>query len=233
MSKFIEQLSEFNSKERFFLAGYALGNPTFDPSIAFRTDISRVLGLYLPELVFAAMDFHLDWLFAAAKLASNETTGSIHPIEKDCITATQEDIDFLIAFELEEVCHVILLEAKGVTGWTNLQMNSKAHRLGKIFGADGQRWAGVVPHFAIVSPRQPQRLASQQWPKWMAPNDNIPWIELAGTEGRQCVLRCDHAGAKAKKDEPWTHWKVARRSGKKSTKADIVERVTIETDLPM
>jgi hypothetical protein len=204
MSRMIESLTLLNSKERFFLVGYALGNCAFDPSLELRGDISRVLGLSLPKTVFATMDYHLDWVFAAAKLSCEGGTSCIYEIEEGCITATQEDIDFLIAYDEGDVCHVLLLEAKGVTGWTNSQTSSKAHRLRRIFGANGQRWFGIIPHFAIISPRPPQRLAVHDWPNWMAPGGSIPWIKLSNIEGHCRVHRCDSEGKEAKDGGYWT-----------------------------
>lgn len=59
------------------------------------------------------------------------------------MTATQEDIDFLIAFADKDdssLVHLVMLEAKGVTGWSNSQLARKARRLNAIFGNDGTAW---------------------------------------------------------------------------------------------
>jgi hypothetical protein len=158
MSQVIENLRQLNSKERFFLIGYALGNRAFYPSPEMRNDLQKAFSLKLPRSVFASMDFHLDWIFAALKLAFSRTKQTVFPIEIDCIKARPEDIDFLIAYDRGKLCHIVLLEAKGVTGWSNSQMDSKAKRFQKIFGKKGDRWPGVVPHFALISPRRPNGL---------------------------------------------------------------------------
>ncbi|MCX8042892.1 MAG: hypothetical protein N3B18_02055 [Desulfobacterota bacterium] len=95
--------------------------------------------LKIPKAVFAAIDYHLDWLYASLKIAASNDTATVFPNRKGMIKAHQEDVDFLIAYEANDVYHLILIEAKGVTGLTNKQMTSKANRLRDIFGDDGTK----------------------------------------------------------------------------------------------
>lgn len=127
MTGIIDNLRMFNRKERFFLIGMALGNPDFKLSEEFRRQIGEVLHLDIPENVFTAMDYHLDWLYASLFLASHGDTGQVYPNADRQIQATQEDIDLLIAYEDGNVCHIVMLEAKGVTGFTRRQLRSKVN----------------------------------------------------------------------------------------------------------
>ena len=87
------------------------------------------------------MDYHLDWLHAGLFLAlpENDEEG-VHLNTETVASDNQEDIDLLVAFEAEDITHLILIEAKAATGWTNKQTLSKAERLQRIFGKDGARY---------------------------------------------------------------------------------------------
>ena len=203
MSSIIENLRLFNSKERYFLVDYALEGG-FKLSGKFCKDVNKGLKLDMPESpLFAAMDYHLDWILASLKLAK-EPDSLIFPNSSKGIEATQEDIDLIIAFDKGEETHIVLLEVKGVTGWTNKQLDSKAVRFAKIFGEDGKLWAGVVPHFAIVSPRKPTGLVIKEWPAWMKFEGEFAWIELPGTGGHFRVHRCNKAGKQSIEGDHWT-----------------------------
>lgn len=69
MSTFIDNLDKLNRKERFFLIGMALGNPRFKLDPLFRQKLSEEFGVVIPDNVFVAMDYHLNWIYAAAALA--------------------------------------------------------------------------------------------------------------------------------------------------------------------
>ena len=205
MTQIIDNLKSFNSKERFYLVGHILGNPEFTPCAAFRKCLENVLHIELPESVFAAMDYHIDWLYASLFLASNQKNPPIFENHDKTIKAQQEDIDFLIAYEKDEICHIIMLEAKGVGVFTNNQMRSKASRLGQIFGEDGGGWPGVVPHFVLISPKKPTgRLQSAKWPAWMLSNNSIPWIELPIPANLKKVTRCNSDKTADKDGKCWT-----------------------------
>jgi hypothetical protein len=143
MNSLLYYLPQFNTKERFFLLGHVLGNPQFTLGSAFKAELSKGMNLSLPEDLFCAMDFQLDWLYAALQLYSDGGERKVHSNSDGIIKAQQEDIDFLIGYESDGLCHLILLEAKGATGWTNAQMQSKAARFADIFGQDGSRWPGA------------------------------------------------------------------------------------------
>ena len=70
-----QRLASFNRKERFLLVGQALGNSAFTLGDTFRQQLAQVLQREVPEDAYCAMDYHLDWLFAALMWAE----GFVHP----------------------------------------------------------------------------------------------------------------------------------------------------------
>lgn len=203
MKQLIDNLRSFNSKERFFLIGHALGNRNFTLSQAFKNYFGNVLRLDIPSDSFVAMDYHLEWLYASLYLTFNAENSHIFINTDDLIKGNQEDIDLVIVFLEDASCHIILIEAKGVTGWTNKQANSKAIRLRKIFGSDGRRWPGVNPHFMLFSPTRPKHLNISGWPIWMTINCQVPWLELPIPAGLRKVTRCNSTGQKDKHGHFW------------------------------
>ncbi len=219
MSSLIENLKRFNSKERYFLVNYATKGG-FELSDEFRKVVSEALNLELPESPpFVAMDYHLDWLLASLvlekypgwELSEDKDLPKFQNLKND-IEATQEDIDFVIAFDKGEETHIVLLEVKGVTGWTNKQLISKAahlDKIDKILVSDEKCYKGVFLHFAIVSPQKPERLKLEKLPEWMKPNGKVVWMKLPlGTKYLWKVQRCDKE-RKADANGKW--WTVKPR----------------------
>lgn len=207
-SRLLDTLRALNSKERFFLVGYALGNSHFKLGEKFRADLEGVLSVPIPEDAYCAMDFHLDWLYAALQVTANGGSTAIYPNDDRFIKAQQENIDLLVGYQREDGCHIALVEAKAATGWTNGQMKSKAARLVDIFGEDGKKWAGVTPHFVLMSPKKPLRLNISDWPRWMTPHDEPLWMRLDVPKQLKRVSRCKPDGT------PWAHgecWTVLDR----------------------
>jgi hypothetical protein len=203
-SSLVDLLEAFNRKERFFLVGWALGNPGFALAESFRHELGSALGLRIPSDAFAAMDYHLDWIFASLFLQANSEV--VGPYVNDArVNDNQEDVDLLVAFQDRGISQLIMLEAKADTHWTNSQSTSKAKRLRAIFGEDGARWNGVVPHFVIASPRRPSQLSSGTWPEWMAPRGKAIWLAMRLPSGLRRIRRCDESGRRTR---PGTHWIV-------------------------
>ena len=97
---------------------------------------------------------------------------------------------------------MVLVEAKGATGWTNRQMRSKAERFNQIFGSDGNRYPKVRPHLCLISPYSPKQLRADEWPRWMSNEDSSHiWLKLDFPKGRRKVTRCDAKGT------PSAQWK--------------------------
>ena len=201
----IELLESFNRKERFFLISQAVGEFQLDDD--FRRELGKAINVDVPHDAFTAMDYHLEWLTAALYAYECGDAGRIfdNPLQQ-VIKGNQEDTDLLVAFEGSGDWHVVLIEAKGATGWTNAQMQSKASRLGQIFGSEGDRHPGVVPHFCLVSPRPPKQLRVSEWPRWMCNNDGSHiWLPLKFPERRRTVTRCDAAG---KRSAEGSHFRI-------------------------
>ena len=213
MTTVIEYLESFNRKERFFLVARALGNPRFRLGEEFRKELGYRFGLQIPEEdVFVAMDYHFDWIQTSLYLYGHaQGDGAVYSNRGDdggkLITGNQEDIDLIVAFASNETTHIMLIEAKAETGWGNLQMKSKANRLGRIFG-DGKRGdavPNVLPHFALMSPRRHKRLLTTSWPQWMRPESGEPfWLELPVLPGRRKVTRTDASGRPAQSGQEFT-----------------------------
>ena len=79
MRNLVKNLESFNRKERFFLVGAALGNPTFRLDPTFRDQVGREFGLDVPEEAFVAMDYHLDWIYAGLVVSSAGPTSVVFP----------------------------------------------------------------------------------------------------------------------------------------------------------
>ena len=193
MSDLIDLLESFNRKERFFLVKKALG--TFALIDKFRQDLGGVINCPIPQDAFAAMDYHLDWLTAALYAHKyGKVDRTFENPEPRIIKGTQEDVDLLVAFRKGEQYHIVLVEAKGDTAWSNDQMDSKAARMERIFGPEGDCYPNVVPRFCLMSPRLPQQLKTETWPEWMTRNKNeskYPWLKLRFPPNRLKVTRCD------------------------------------------
>ena len=218
-----ENLRLFNTKERFHLVSLALGNSDFTISNTFREELNKKLkGLNLQENephYFAAMDYHIDWIYASLCMTFNDfhIDQAYKIVGKETVKRTQEDIDFLICIDREdggkETSHMIFLEAKGVTGWSNKQMESKAERLRQIFGDKyGSSWKShVIPYFAIISPFETKKLVCDSWPDWMKGQGGKqpPSIKLPLGDLRK-VTCCNNNGKPDKKGE---YWKIEKVKG--------------------
>ena len=193
MSDLIEHLRSFNRKERFILLREALGSDRVGD--AFRKRLGEAIGVPVPANAFVAMDYHLDWLQMALYLARTPNPPS--PIPKQYVlgegpaefNANQMDVDLLVAFDEGAKTHLLLLEAKMETGWTNRQMCKKAKRLRQIFGDPPDR-SLADPHFVLLSPRRPQRLETDDWPSWMTRDNKPVWMKLPRPPGLRKVTRC-------------------------------------------
>lgn len=205
--KIIKYLESFNRKERFHLVGQLLGNSAFNLDPKILRNILDLLGLAseTPKDCFSAMDYHLDWIYASIVLAHDKSEA---PYLRNslCISGTQEDVDFLLAFEDKyENTHIVMIEAKGDTSFTNKQIQSKANRLNAIFG-DGEKWEHVIPHFLICSPHEPKQLNLNNFPCFMTNKDKkLIWFKLTMPENQNKPTRC-HLDGKASKEGDY--WKV-------------------------
>lgn len=100
------------------------------------------------ECVFAGMDYHLDWLYAALYLSCRGLTveqacaqGIGEALQREAadndaslqpVTGTQEDTDLLAVFADGEKTEVLCIEAKGVGSFGGTQLARKLVRLGNM-----------------------------------------------------------------------------------------------------
>lgn len=179
MSALIEHLESFNRKERFHLLREALGEKTFKLDRKFRTRLGRKIGVKIPGDAFVAMDYHLDWLQMALYLAENPSPQSPIPNPDDALfRANQEDVDLLVAFDEGAKPHLVLVEAKMETSWTNKQLGSKVKRLRHIFGEDRPGADLVEWHFVLASPKESRNIDTDCWPPQMTRDGKPVWMEL-------------------------------------------------------
>ena len=198
MATLLENLRSLNRKERFILLREALGQHTFTLDSAFRASLKRSFGVDVPPDAFVAMDYHLDWIQMALYLTENpEAETPIPDPDQELFKANQQDVDLLVAFEGKSKTHVTLVEAKVETAWNNRQLCSKARRLRAIFGEEGGRYSFAKPYFLLASPKEPERVRNDAWPKWMAPDGEARWVKLPRPEGLIKVTRCTPEGETA------------------------------------
>jgi hypothetical protein len=190
----IDILKRFNRKERFFLVGAALGNKTFSLGKEFKNALEGMIRIQIGGDVFVAMDYHLDWIDVSIKLWNGDITiGNKFQNKDGQINKNQEDIDLIIAFKSGRKYHLVLIEAKAETGWTNKQMDSKVKRFTEIFGKDGRKRDNLELYFYLMSPRKPKRI-NRGWPEWMMTDGKPNWTELKIPDNFLKVTRCDSKG---------------------------------------
>ncbi|WP_421236711.1 hypothetical protein [Aeromonas jandaei] len=214
-NKLIENLKSFNRKERFYLVGQMLGNPEFRMDEKQLDKISELIGIRISGEYFAAMDYHLDWIYASLFLTQNTKNDANKVFKRNFlendgvkidyqISGTQEDVDFLLAFvDHENTTHIVMIEAKGDSYFSNAQLNSKNKRFNAIFG-DEDTWPNVRPHFLLCSPKEPQKINVEEPAYFIFKNSRLPWLELDMGEGKNKVTRCDDEGEPHNNGDYWT-----------------------------
>lgn len=216
MSKnLIYNLKSFNRKERFYLIGQMLGKPDFRMDDKQLAEISKLIGVTIPSEYFAAMDYHLDWIYASLFLTQDhdEKTFPRNFIDNNKkvdlqISGTQEDVDFLLAFvDHENTTHIVMIEAKGDSYFSNGQLDSKNKRFKVIFGNENT-WPNVRPHFIICSPKKPQKINIEEPAYFMFKDFKLLWLELDMGDGKKKITRCRKGGDACHDGK---HWKVESR----------------------
>jgi hypothetical protein len=206
MSAIIENLNRLNRKERFFLIGMALGNPEFRLGQVFRNQLNDGFRLVIPDNAFVAMDYHLNWIYAAASLSyGNPVLGRLFDNHEGDIDGTQEDVDLLVAYEENNgVNHLIMLEAKGVDSFNNRQFEHKMKRLKSLFGQECEKWPNIKPHLGLVSPRESQGLHYDACPLWLKTDGKIPWFKMPIPKDRLTMFGCNERGRPNQVRAFWT-----------------------------
>jgi len=213
MRDVVALLETLNRKERYFLVAQALGNRDFTLDAEFRAALEDAVDVKIPASAFVAMDYHFDWIASAITFADQDADRLPNTWKESAqvrlMTGNQEDVDLLVAFSEGGVTHLTMLEAKFDSGWTNKQMQSKAARLRTLFGEDGDECTGIRPHFVLISPWEPQRITSSEWPRWMLRDGKPRWLELEIPAFRSRVQRTD-ANGRANRDGTWVSIKPVR-----------------------
>jgi len=214
--KLIENLKSFNRKERFYLVGQMLGNPDFRMDDKQLDKISELIDTQIPREYFAAMDYHLDWIYASLFLTQNHDE---KPFPRNFIdnkkvdlqiSGTQEDVDFLLAFvDHENTTHIVMIEAKGDSYFSNGQLDSKNKRFKAIFG-NGNTWRNVRAHFLTCSLKRPQKISIEEPVYFMCNEESeLTWFPLIMDTGKNKVTRCMNNNKPCSEGD---HWKVESRS---------------------
>ncbi len=207
MQSLIDNLSAFNRRERFFVVGWALDNPLFNLGDEFREQVRTDIGMEIPPGAFCAMDFPLDWIMGCLWL-SKKSRPTYSVLETGEVNRKGDDVDLIVAYQAAEKTQLLMFEAKGVTGWKNSQLQSKAERLGQIFGIGGTPniWPGVEPHFILASGRESSSIDVGKWPLWMKSGGRPRWwLKLPIPDGLRKIVRCDEGG---QKNAVGSFWKV-------------------------
>lgn len=203
--KLIERLEKFNRKERHILWEQATGTGiAVALSDSYRENLGTAIGVTVPPAPdhVVLVDYHLNWLYGALLADAGKLAGGfVHsvpepdPCDPDGRRAyehNQEDIDMVVAFEASQQQHVVLIEAKGFTAWSNRQMTSKLRRLNRILD-DAQPAADIVFHLVLTSFAAPTKLHAE-WGGW-ANQAGVPaWVPLAKPSGRLRIAECDGSG---------------------------------------
>lgn len=183
-------LHRFNAKERNFLMRFALlgevdsGPPTQSTnwvnsnfflalkSVLEGADSEPIVLSDAAHCVYAAMDYHLDWLHAALWCLKGgwerKRDGAFVPVPRNPINAdgtiqsgphqqdvmgNQEDLDLLLVIEDVGITHLVLVEAKGVSSFGESQLKSKLKRLDLILGKDkAHQGNGLLVSMVLLAP---------------------------------------------------------------------------------
>jgi hypothetical protein len=219
----LQLLDRLNRKERYFLVGFALGNPRFQLSEEFRRDLTKSIrrfadrdDLHVPRDAYCWMDYHLDWVWAAIALRRSPygkkflPSPNWPPAKPDGdafnINRNQEDTDPLIGYEDHDGTHLVFIEAKGSTNWSITQIESKGRRLGHLFGQNGDKVPGVTPYMVLASPIEPDKLNEARVPTWMKPKRSFVWMPLRIPPDRLVTERYDKVLGR---NENATGWRLS------------------------
>lgn len=213
-------LSQFNRKERFWLITEASGRGASEihgHGLAlgedFRSRLETAVGWDVPEHAWMAMDYHLSWIAGALNWKAGATGPDALnnlPTASASVTGTQEDVDLILAWATPDSYRVLLVEAKGVTAWTNKQATSKIDRLKHIIEQAQDLPLDVEWRYVLASPKASAKLTTKDWPSWATSSDGSPyWLPLNIPPTLVKTQRCDDSG---KPSSSGTHWRIVADS---------------------
>lgn len=211
-------LESLDSHERPILFQWATGR-RFEIGDEVRGQLEKTIHRKIPADAFVAMDYTLDWLYAATVIqlgAEPSTSPQPWPANPSLLQASIEDIDLLIAWE-DNGPHTVMVEAKGFTGWTNKQMQSKINRIAAIFASGLEAVFDV--HFVMTGPKLSKGLKTADWPEWTGSPERRHFVPIPDPGTRYAVQRCT-ADGKPTSHMP-THWQLVERKWVSGTPAPI------------
>lgn len=208
-SGFVQVLEAFDSHERGILFQWAAGRP-FALSPERAQALSDAIGVKIPDRPYLAMDYTMDWLHAAITCYLNPGAWrEEQPLTPNTITGSQEDVDLIIAWE-DERPHLLLVEAKGFTGWSNKQMASKAARLQAI--CTRAVLDEIDVQFVLVGPSESKGLIVMDWPEWMRKENRVHFLPIADPGARWGVRRSgETVPTVSGEPKTWSHWSATAR----------------------
>jgi hypothetical protein len=196
-----------------------------------RAHLGSAIDREIPADAFVAMDYTLDWLYAATVICQGKdplTTFQQWPVNHLLLRASIEDIDLLIAWEdRHRHRHTVLVEAKGFTGWTNKQVQGKIDRLAAIFGGDLASDFDV--HFVMAGPKASKGLKTQDWPVWTGSEERRHFVSIPDPGARYAVQRCTEKGEPT--SEGPSHWRLIKRTWVAGSQVPIKGLVPTDDDV--
>ena len=238
----IQRLKNFNAKERYWLIRQALGGFTADAD--FVDEVAKAAGVEPPDRsrlseTYMAMDYHLNWLYAA--LTGHSPAGTAHPNTKwseeasarAAVENSQEDVDLIIAYPRQSgSVQIILVEAKCIGAFTKVQLESKAARLAGLLEALTSEGSlnnrNVDLRLVLMSPQKPKETLTSSMPGRLrrvflvdtrkSEADELSWLKLKVEKppaGDFLVVK--FAGHKSEEQSPetkrryWPEWSLGER----------------------
>ena len=196
MSSLIEHLRSFDRKERFavFREILRFNEMEFPLDGTFREELAGCIDeKQIPDKVFCATDYHLDWIELAVNLAMEDDIPETLPVPSKEFNSNQQDIDLLIAFhetDKPSTTYIVLIEAKAYSSWSNPQLRDKINRLREIFGDSvhiGKPWR---VHLVLLTNKVSDRIDTEGWPDWATRKNGKPnWLKYHLPERWQ-IRRC-------------------------------------------
>ncbi len=200
----LDLLQAFYRNERYYLLAGVLGMPQFTLGDSFRKKLASLFAAEIPRDAFVAAAYHLDWLYAALTVLS-DPGAQMYPYQQRFLTASPEEIDLLVAYPEADKYHLVFLEARAAVPFSHEQLRSRLVHLAAALQLNSRKSPLIVPHFALVSPRQPPRLDYADWPSWACPDGKVKWLELAFGQHLLQAVRCNSLGFE---DARGSYWQV-------------------------
>lgn len=178
----VDNLKQLNAKERdhlmrYVYLGFAEAYAAEDMVTWLSDRFSNDLRTHYANLglgpqtrcVFAGMDYHLDWLYAALLLARAgklvaecdevREMPAIDDLDESLwpVSGRHEDVDLLLVLTDDINVAVLLVEAKGIAAFDKVQLARKAIRVHYILEHSGARaQPDLVFRFVFMAPNKPE-----------------------------------------------------------------------------